>query len=83
MIETQENDGDSQALMTLLSNCEVIKFVADSGCSVHMVTSDAGMTNVKFVSRRIMVANGQSLSSAKSGDRILFSDTYNKTNKLS
>jgi hypothetical protein len=81
-IETQKVDRDSQSIMTLESNCDMIEFVADSGCSDHMVTSNTGMTNIKPASKKIVVANGQLLTLVKSDDSILFFDMTNKANNL-
>jgi hypothetical protein len=38
------------------------------------VTFDMRMSNIKPVSKKIVVANGQSLTLGRSGDLILFSD---------
>jgi hypothetical protein len=82
IIETQENDSESQALMNLQSNDNMILFVGDPACSDQMASSDTWMTNIKPVIKKTEVDNSQLITSVKSGVLIPFFDMNNKAYEL-
>jgi hypothetical protein len=68
MMKLQDSDEEGHPLMSQQSFEENIEFVADSGCSDHMLRNTNGMTNIHMQSKKIIMANRQSLESNQIGD---------------